>query len=61
MTISERARVAADLNEMCTDLALAGIRKQHGDLPDEDLRWHLACRRYGKALADEVYGPRTSR
>lgn len=58
MTTCERAVVAAELNEMCTTLAIAGIRAQHGNLSDDDLRWHLAFRRYGKALADAAYGPR---
>ena len=59
MTMAERAEVMNDLSEMCTKLALAGIRAQHGDLSIEDMRWHLCARRYGEALADEVYGPRT--
>ena len=59
MSTTERARVAEELNEMCTTLAIAGIRSQHGDLSDHDLRWHLAFRRYGKALADDAYGART--
>ena len=58
MTIDERAAAAQELNDMCTTLALAGIRAQHGDVTGDDLRWHLAFRRYGKSLADEVYGPR---
>jgi hypothetical protein len=60
MTVAERAQVAADLNEMCTKLAIAGIRARHGELADDDLRWHLASRRYGDALADDVYGARSS-
>ncbi len=58
MTISERALVAEELNEMCTTLAVSGIRAQHGDVSDDDLRWHLAFRRYGKAVADNAYGAR---
>ena len=58
MTVFERARAFQELNDMCTALALAGIRHQHGDVSDEDLRWHLAARRYGRTLADEVYGAR---
>lgn len=58
MTVVERAQLFRELNDMCTTLAIAGIRHQHGDVSDDDLRWHLAARRYGRALADEVYGPR---
>lgn len=58
MSIPERALVAEELNDMCTTLAVAGIRSQYGDLSDDDLRWHLARRRYSKALADEAYGAR---
>ncbi len=58
MTINERAATAEELNDMCTTLAIAGIRSQHGDVTGDDLRWHLAARRYGKSLADDVYGPR---
>ena len=58
MTMQERAIKAQELTDMCTMLAIAGIRAQHGRLSDDDLRWHLASRRYGRALADEAYGPR---
>lgn len=58
MTISERAQAAQELNDMCTTMAIVGIRHYQGDVSDDDLRWHLAARRYGKSLADEVYGPR---
>lgn len=58
MTIAERALVAQDLNDTCTALAITGIQAQHGDLSGDDLRWHLAFRRYGKTLADDVYGSR---
>lgn len=58
MSVAERAAKLEDLNDLCTTLAITGIRRQHGDLNPADLRWHLAARRYGTALADEVYGPR---
>lgn len=58
MTVLERSAVMNELNEMCTTLAIAGIREQHGDLSEHDMRWHLAFRRYGKALADAAYGAR---
>lgn len=57
MTVAQRAVIAAELNDMCTKLALAGIRAQHGDLPEEQVRWHLAARRYGEQLANQAYGP----
>ncbi len=56
MSVAERAVIAAELNDMCTKLALAGIRAQHGDLPEEQVRWHLAARRYGEQLANRAYG-----
>lgn len=60
MTHAERATIAAELNEQCTAFALAGIRSQHGALGDDDVRWHLAMRRYGEVLANEVYGVRSA-
>ncbi len=57
MTVAQRAVIAAELNDMCTKLALAGIRAKHGDLPAEQVRWHLAARRYGERLANQAYGP----
>lgn len=56
MTLAERAHAAQELNDMCTTLSIAGIRSQHGEVTGDELRWHLAFRRYGKSLADEVYG-----
>jgi len=56
MTIAERANAAQELNDMCTDMAIAGIRHYHGHMTGDELRWHLAARRYGKSLANEVYG-----
>lgn len=58
MSIGQRAQAVDELNEMCTTLAVAGIRAQHGDVSDDELRWHLAFRRYGEALADAAYGSR---
>ncbi len=56
MSVAERAVITAELNDMCTKLALAGIRAQHGDLPEGQVRWHLAARRYGEQLTNEAYG-----
>ena len=58
MTVGERANAAQELNDLCTAMAIAGIRHYHDDVNEDDLRWHLAARRYGKSLADEVYGSR---
>ena len=58
MTIAQRAQAAQGLNDMCTEIAIAGIRHYHGDVSDDDLRWHLASRRYGRSVANEVYGAR---
>lgn len=59
MAIADRAHAAQELNDASTEIAIAGIRCYHGDVTDDDLRWHLAARRYGKSLANEVYGPRS--
>lgn len=58
MTIAERATTAAQLCDATTTLAISGIHQAHPGLSDDDLRYHLALRRYGRPLADEVYGPR---
>lgn len=36
------------------ELAMAGIRLREGDLPDGELRLHLARLRYGPALVERV-------
>lgn len=55
MTPTQRAAVAAELCRATTALAIAGIKRQFGDdIPEEELRYQLLVRRYGKALADEV-------
>lgn len=58
MSTADRAATLVALTDMCTKLALAGIRSSHGELSADDVRWHLASRRYGLRLADEVYGQR---
>ena len=57
MTPAERATLAEQLTSDCTALAIAGIRATHGELSDADLRYHLALRRYGRQIADQVYRP----
>jgi hypothetical protein len=37
-----------------TELAITGIRLREGELPDADLRVHLARLRYGSALVERV-------
>ena len=58
MSIAERATASVEMTNTCTELALAGIRLHHGELDDDSIRWHLAARRYGAALANQVYGSR---
>ncbi len=58
MSIQDRALKSAELSEMCTTLAIAGISAQHGEISSEDLRWHLCARRYSQQLADAAYGSR---
>ena len=36
------------------ELAIAGIKLREGDLPDDELRLHLARLRYGPALVSRV-------
>jgi len=57
MSVAERATTFTELNDMCTELALAGIRRSHGELSPDAVRWHLTFRRYGRSLADEAFGP----
>lgn len=57
MSSAERATVAEQLSSACTALAIAGIRAANPALSEADLAYHLALRRYGRQLADEVYRP----
>ncbi len=43
-----RLAVAADLNEALDDLARAGIRARHGDLPDAEARLRLFALRLSR-------------
>ena len=56
MTPQERLRAADDLSRAADALARAGIRGQHPDATDREVLWHLADRRYGRALADAAFG-----
>lgn len=58
MSIQDRALKSAELSQMCTTLAIAGISAQHGEIGADELRWHLCARRYGQQLADAAYGSR---
>ena len=44
-----------------SELAMAGIRLREGDLPDPDVRLHLARLRYGSALVERVLAYRARR
>ncbi len=46
------------MTSLCHDvtaLATAGILRSHPEATDDELRYHLAVRRYGEATAAEVY------
>ena len=45
----------------CTIMALTGISLQYPDATSEQIRYQLALRRYGRELADEVYGTASGR
>lgn len=56
MSVAERA---AQVDALCADataMALADIRRRHHPGSSGE-RHELVARRYGRALADEVYGP----
>jgi len=59
MSPSERAQVARGWSEDLTRFARAGIANQRPTLRGQDLLHELARRRYGRGLADEVYGSRS--
>lgn len=54
MSPTEKFRVVEQLTSMATTLARTGIRHQHPDVSDEQMRLHLISRRYGEAMAEEV-------
>ena len=58
MSIVEKARMVDELTTAVTRLSIAGIHRDHPNATDDDVRYHLALRRYGKDLADEVYDAR---
>ncbi len=55
----QKAELANQLTLDCTALALAGIHARSDGLSQDAIRYQLALRRYGRKLADEVYGTTT--
>jgi hypothetical protein len=58
LSIADKARMVDELTTAVTQLSIAGIQRDHPNATDDDVRYHLALRRYSKELADEVYGTR---
>jgi hypothetical protein len=54
MEPEERLARTMALCRAAGELAIAGIRLREGDLPEADLRVHLARLRYGSALVERV-------
>ena len=54
MQPEERLARTMALCRAAGELAIAGIRLREGDLPEADLRIHLARLRYGQALVERV-------
>lgn len=55
MTVAERMHRFTQMQADVERIAVAGIRAQHPGIDDEHLRYELFRRRYGGALAREVY------
>jgi anti-sigma factor RsiW len=56
MSSTERAALVELLSADVTEMALADIRREHPQGSAGERR-ELVARRYGRRLADEVYGP----
>jgi len=47
MSLAERGRLMSELCQTVTDVAIAGIRREHPDATEAEVRSHLLLRRYG--------------
>lgn len=54
MMPAERGALMAALCEDVTELALAGIRRQHPDATPSQVRRHLLVRRYGEGFVEQL-------
>jgi hypothetical protein len=61
MSPEERLERMIALCRAANELAIAGIRLREGDLPETELRVHLARLRYGSALVARVQAYRARR
>lgn len=52
----ERLLKACSLSRAVRTLSLAGLRHEHPEASDEELRRRLVVRLYGRPLAERVYG-----
>lgn len=54
MSPSERGDLLAAMCNDVTELALAGIRREHPDATPSEIRRHLLLRRYGSRFVDSL-------
>ena len=56
MTPSQRVAIAMELTAAADELLRAGVRRRFPDADGEEFLYQLLRARYGRALADKVYG-----
>ena len=56
MTPAQRAEVFTALTLAVQDLAMAGLRLQHPNATDDELRLRLAARRLGSDVVKKIWG-----
>jgi hypothetical protein len=56
MTPSRKMRIVLESNQMCDELALAGIRRQYPAATEHEQRMRLAARRIDRDLMIKAFG-----
>jgi hypothetical protein len=56
MPIAERVELLDAMHRDVEQLAIIGIRRQHPDAGEEEVRYLLCRRRHGAQLADAAFG-----
>jgi hypothetical protein len=56
MTPAERIAVAIELSELSDQMVRAGVRLRHPEAGPEEFRYWVMRAKYGKELADRVFG-----
>ena len=51
----QRARKVVGLCSLTRRLSVAGIRQQHPEADDDEIRWRLAARLFGDSIAERVF------